>query len=92
MKNPRPEKEKIVKDIRNFFSQKKEFNYTAVKGLRNLFRQEKEIKTIKDRILRYIKNCFEHEEEENYYKPVRVNSFWSNNYIEYESDGDSTIS
>ena len=27
-------------------------------------------------------------EEENYYKPVRVNTFWSNNYIEYKSNGD----
>ena len=25
MRNPRPEKEKIVKDIRNFFRQEKEF-------------------------------------------------------------------
>ena len=31
-------------------------------------------------------NLFEHEEED-YYKPVRVDSFWSNNYIEYESNG-----
>ena len=28
-----------------------------------------------------------HEEEENYYKPVRVILFWSNNYIEYEGKG-----
>ena len=38
-----------------------------------------------------IKNPFEHEEEdeeENYYKSVRVNNFWSNNCIEYESNGD----
>ena len=34
-----------------------------------------------------IKNLFEHEEE-NYYKPVRVNNFFSNSYIEYESKGD----
>ena len=27
-------------------------------------------------------------EESNYYKPVRVSNFWSNNYIEYESKGD----
>ena len=27
-------------------------------------------------------------EEENYYKPVKVNNFWSNIYIEYESNGD----
>ena len=55
MENPRPEEEKIIKDIRN------------------LFRIEKEIKAIKYRILRDIKNIFEHEEE-NHYKPVRVNN------------------
>ena len=27
-------------------------------------------------------------EEQNYLKSVRVNNFWSNNYIEYESNGD----
>ena len=26
--------------------------------------------------------------EEDYYKPERVNNFWNNNYIEYESNGD----
>ena len=25
-----------------------------------------------------IKNLFEHEEEENYYKPARASNFWSN--------------
>ena len=30
-----------------------------------------------------------HEEvERNYYKPVRVSNFWSNNNIEYESNSD----
>ena len=58
-----------------------------IKNIKNLFRQQKEIKAIKYRILRDIKNLFEHEEE-NYYKPVRVSNFWSNNYIEYESNGD----
>ena len=38
--------------------------------------------------VRDIRNRFEHEEEENCCKPVRVNNFWSNNYIEYESKGD----
>ena len=38
-------------------------------------------------ILRNIRNVFEHEEE-NYYKPVRVSIFWSNNYIKYESNDD----
>ena len=39
-----------------------------IKGKINLFRQEKETKAIKDRILNYIKNLFEHDKEEN--KPV----------------------
>ena len=65
------EEENIIKDITNPFRLKKELNYTAVKDIRSLLR------------LTDIKNHFEHEkEEENYYKPVRVNNFWSNNYIE----------
>ena len=59
-----------------------------IKDIRNLFRQEKETKAIKDRILRDIKNLFENGEEENYYKPVKASNSWSNNYIEYESNGD----
>ena len=55
-----------------------------IKDTRNVFRLEKETKPIKDTILRDIKNLFEHEEE-NYYKIVRVNNFWINNYIEYKS-------
>ena len=35
---------------------------------------------------RNIKNIFEHEEEENYYKSVRVNNFWNNSYIAYKSN------
>ena len=77
------EEEKIIKYIRNLFRLKKEQNYTGIKDIRNLSRLEEGTKTIKDRILRDIKNLFEHEEEkQNYYKPVRVSKFWSNNYIE----------
>ena len=53
---------------------------TGIGGIRNLFRLEKETKAYK--------NHFEHEKEEvNYYEPVRVTNFWSNNYIEYKSYG-----
>ena len=38
-------------------------------------------------MLRDIQNLFQLEEE-NYYKLVKVNNFWSNNYIEYESNSD----
>ena len=76
------EEENIIKDIRNVFRLKKELSYIAIEDIRNLFRSEKETKAIKDRTLRHIKNLFEHGEEENYYKPVRVSNFWSNNYIQ----------
>ena len=38
-------------------------------------------------MLRDNKNIFE-QEEEICYKLVRVNSFWGNNYIEYENNSD----
>ena len=81
------EEENIIKDTRSLFRLKKDLNYNAMNNIRNLFRPEKETKAIKDRILRDIKNLFEYEEED-YYKPVTTNSFWSNNYIEYKSEGD----
>ena len=85
MKNQRPKEEKIIKDIRNLFRLKKEQNDTAIKGVTNLFRLRQEVKGIKDIVLRNIKNLFEYEkEEENYCKPIRVNNFWSDNYIEYK--------
>ena len=60
----------------------KKLHYTAINNIRNLFRNEKDSNAIKDKILRGIQNLFEHEEKENYYKPVRVSNFWSNSYIE----------
>ena len=76
MENPRPEKEKIIKDVRNLSRLKKGQNDTAIKDIRNLFGLKKGVKGIKDIILRNIKNLFEYEkEEENYYKPVRLNNF-----------------
>ena len=33
IKNPSPEEENIIKDIRNLFRLKKELNYTAIKDL-----------------------------------------------------------
>ena len=79
MKNPRPEEEKIIKDIRNLFRIKKKLKDMEIKDIRNLFRIKKEIKGIKNIVLRSIKNLFEYKEEENYYKPVKVNIFLDNN-------------
>ena len=47
MENPRPEKEKKIKDIWNLFRLKKEQNDTVIKDIRNLFRIKKELKESK---------------------------------------------
>ena len=52
----------------------------------NILRLEKKNESIKDRIIRDVFNLFENWED--YYKPVRVDIFWSNNYIRYESNSD----
>ena len=44
---------------------------TTIKGIRNLLRLEKENKVIKD----IIKNFLEHEEEEKFYKQIKVGIF-----------------
>ena len=63
-------------------------NNRIIGDIRNLYRLKKENEAIKNRVIRDITNLFEHKEEGNYYKPVRVGNFWSNNYIGYESNGD----
>ena len=57
-----------------------------IKDIRNHFRLGK-LTQLKQNI-NNITKLFEHEEQENYYKPVRVSNFWSNNYIDYENNGD----
>ena len=73
-----------MKDVRSHLRLKKEIDGNTVKDIRNLFRPKKKYL---DRTISYIGNLFEYEEE-NYYKPVRINNFWSNNYIEFESNSD----
>ena len=65
---------------------KKQSEENIVKSIRNLFKIEKDYEEIKDRIIRYIRTFFE--QEEKYYKSIRVGNFWNNNYIEHESSGD----
>ena len=48
--------------------------------------QKKENEAIKGRIIRDIMSLLGHEKED-YYKPVRVGSFWCISYIEYENNG-----
>ena len=65
------EEKNIIKVVRNVFRLKKELDDITIKGIRNFFRLEKEIKVMKYRIIRDIKNLFQHEEED-YYKLVKV--------------------
>ena len=60
---------------------KKELSYTTTEVIRNLYRLEKETNAIRD--------LFEHKEV-NYYKLERVSNYWSNNYIECKSNGDTS--
>ena len=76
-------RDNIIKDVRNRFGLKKEIE--PIKD-RNLFRLKKENKVIKNKTTKNIWNLFE-KEKEDYYKPKRVDSFWSRNYIAHESDG-----
>ena len=59
----------------------------VIKEVGNLFILKKN-KKIKDRIIRDIRNLFEHGED--HYKSLRVGNSWSNNYIEYERNSDSS--
>ena len=47
---------------------------------------KKEYEAIKDKTIREIKTLFE--QEDDYYKSIRVSNFWNNSYIEYETNGD----
>ena len=58
--------------------------------LKTFLDQNKKIEQLKIQYLEKIRNLFENEEEENYYKPVRVSKFSSKilEYIEYEINRD----
>ena len=70
-------KENIIKDARDLLRLKK------LKKRNKWCCNE----AIKYKILRDIKNLFEHKEGV-YHKPVRVGNFWSYSYIEHKSKGD----
>lgn len=70
-------------------NQKKEQNLQSehnIIDVRNISTVKKENEAIKVKIILDIKSLFE--QEQDYYKPVRVGNFNSNNYIIYERNGD----
>ena len=65
---------------------KKQSEDKIIKKLRHSFKLKKENEPINGRIIREIKTIFE--QEEDYHKLTRIDNFWTNNYIEYESNSD----
>ena len=89
MENSRLKEEKFITDIGNLFRLKNQQNDTAIKEIRNLLFRIKKNEGIKYIVPRSIKKLSEYKKEkENYYKPVKVNTFWNNDYIDYKSNGD----
>ena len=87
------EEESIIKNVRNLVRLKKETDDNTIKDI--FLDQKNERKQLEIEYLEIIRNLFEHEgQEKNFYKPVKVSNFWSNNYIDYESKGEkkNTIS
>ena len=70
-----------IKDVRIFLDWKKKYMTRQLKIYENVLDWKK-----KNKAIRNIRNLFEHEEKD-YCKPVKVGNFWSNNYMEYNSDG-----
>ena len=83
----RKKTDEIIQSVKNCFKLKREINCNGIQSIRNLFRLTKENETIKGRIIRDIRKLSE-QENDDYYKPVRVGNFWSKKYIEYESNED----
>ena len=79
--------ENMIKDVRNLFRIKMEIDDTAVKGIRNLLRLKKNNGTIKDRVIRDIRNLF-WTWKRRLLQTSKSRWFWRNKYIEYESNGD----
>ena len=65
----------------------KESQDKIIKNKKKFFILEKENKAIREKIIGDIKKLLE--QEEDYYKPISVGNFWSNNYTEYEGNSDT---
>ena len=83
MKMPNPIRNQIERNIAKG---------EAIKDIRYLYKPKQYYDNDDDiecKGLRDIRTLFE--PEENYYEPMRIDNSFSNNYIEYESNGDKTI-
>ena len=57
--------------------------------MKNLFRQKKKLKQLKIEYMEILRIFLSMKKKKKIFrKPVRVNKFWSNDYIEYEINDD----
>ena len=64
-------------------------NYSKRTRAKNVYKDQKIIKAMKDKIISDTRNFIEQEEEEeDSYKPEKVDKFYSDSFIIYESKGD----
>ena len=73
----------------NIQKEKKWMNTKKVYNLVIKTHTKKCNKQLENEIIRDIRVIFE-SEKKDYYKPIRIKNFHSNNYIEYESIGDKS--
>ena len=67
----------------------KEIEKNLLELEKNLFKQKKYYDDdIKYKGIRDVRNLFDLSIDEDYYKPIKTNDSFNNNYIEYESKGD----
>ena len=60
---------------RSGVEEQKRIEAKIIQNIRNLFKLIKENQAIKDRTIRDNRNHYEHEEEKDYHKPVRLGNF-----------------
>ena len=65
---------------------KKQSEENIIKSIKSIFKLKEENEAIKHRIIRDIRTLFK--QEDDYYEPIRVRTFWNKNYIEYERSRD----
>ena len=75
----------------NQLKKENEIEDNIIKDIRKFFKSKGKVNAIKDNVLRDIRTLFE-SDEDHYYKPIRTNNAFSNNYIEYESSNDKNKS
>ena len=75
--------------MESFWCKRRKRRKNEIREIWEKKKQEHNKRLISNRIIRDIRTVLE-QEDEDYLKPKRINSFWNNDYIEYESSDDKS--